>query len=128
MASTSFKDGLEILQLCRDAGIDVNGVNVNVCTALHVVAGTKHHQAVSFLLQHGADKTIVNGQGDIAFGMSQDTDQVNTFMKQMIEGANLPESFMKKRNMEKVNAEMILETKTKKKKIPRTKMIVRGNY
>ena len=51
-------DGLEILQLCLNAGVDINGVDVNGLTALHVAACSNHHQAFFFLLQHGADKII----------------------------------------------------------------------
>ena len=46
---------IEAVQLCVDAGVDVNAATTDGDTALHYAAGAGHDRIVQFLVEHGAD-------------------------------------------------------------------------
>ena len=53
-----------------EAGADVDGMSKGNVTALHGACMNGHLEVVKLLLEHGADRTIVNGYGEDALQVS----------------------------------------------------------
>jgi len=65
-AAGSKDNAVELLTLLLDAGADINALNDNGQTALHIAVFWNNVDAVKLLLDRGADKTIKNKSGRTA--------------------------------------------------------------
>jgi ankyrin repeat protein len=67
-------EAIEAIQLCLDAGVDVNAANGQGQTALHAAALKGYDKVVQFLADHGANLTAKDKQGktplDAALGLA----------------------------------------------------------
>jgi ankyrin repeat protein len=67
-------DAIEAIQLCLNAGVDINAANGQGQTALHAAALKGYNQVVGFLAAHGADINAKDKQGktplDAALGLA----------------------------------------------------------
>jgi len=67
-------DAVEAIQLCLDAGVDVNAANGQGQTALHAAALKGYDKVVQFLADRGANLTVKDKQGktplDAALGLA----------------------------------------------------------
>jgi ankyrin repeat protein len=67
-------DAIEAIQLCLDAGVDINAANGQGQTALHAAALKGYDKVVEFLANHGAYLTAKDRQGktplDAALGQA----------------------------------------------------------
>lgn len=67
-------EAIEAIQLCLDAGVDINAANGQGQTALHAAAQKGFDKVVQFLADHGANLTVKDKQGktplDAALGLA----------------------------------------------------------
>jgi len=67
-------DAVEAIQLCLDAGVDINAANGQGQTALHAAALKGYDKVVQFLADRGANLTVKDKQGktplDAALGLA----------------------------------------------------------
>jgi uncharacterized protein len=67
-------EAIEAIQLCLDAGVDINAANGQGQTALHAAALKGYDQVVQFLADHGANLNAKDKQGktplDAALGLA----------------------------------------------------------
>jgi ankyrin repeat protein len=67
-------EAIEAIQLCLDAGVDINAANGQGQTALHAAALKGYDQVVQFLADHGANLSAKDKQGktplDAALGLA----------------------------------------------------------
>jgi len=68
------EEAIEAIQLCLDAGIDINAANGQGQTALHAAAQKGWDKVVQFLADHGANLSVKDRQGktplDAALGLA----------------------------------------------------------
>ena len=62
---------VEVAKRLQDAGIDVNAQNKDGETALYRAVLRKNYQLIQFLIEHGADATIPNNQGQTPLALAQ---------------------------------------------------------
>ena len=68
------EEAIEAIQLCLDAGVDINAANGQGQTALHAAALKGYDKVVQFLADHGANLSVKDRQGktplDAALGQA----------------------------------------------------------
>jgi len=68
------EEAIEAIQLCLDAGVDINAANGQGQTALHAAAQKGYDRVVQFLADHGANLSVKDRQGktplDAALGLA----------------------------------------------------------
>ena len=68
------EEAIEAIQLCLDAGVDINAANGQGQTALHAAALKGYDKVVQFLADHGANLSVKDRQGktplDAALGLA----------------------------------------------------------
>ena len=68
------EEAIEAIQLCLDAGVDINAANGQGQTALHAAALKGYDKVVQFLADHGANLDVKDRQGktplDAALGLA----------------------------------------------------------
>jgi ankyrin repeat protein len=57
------EEAIEAIQLCLDAGVDINAANGQGQTALHAAALKGYDKVVQFLADHGANLSVKDRQG-----------------------------------------------------------------
>jgi len=64
-------DAPEAIQICLDAGADINAVNADGYTALHGASFRGANEVVQFLAKHGARMDVKNKEGRLAINMAE---------------------------------------------------------
>ena len=62
---------VDVATKLQDAGIDVNAQNINGETALYRAVLRKNYQLIKFLVDHGADASLANNQGQTPLALAQ---------------------------------------------------------
>jgi len=88
-AAASKDNAKELLTVLLDAGADINALNENGQTALHIAVFWNNVEAVQLLVDRGADKTIKNKSGRTAEQLAIHYDYVDVMKVFGVEGKRI---------------------------------------